>query len=54
MGGHINAEALPASVSLPSSEQFHLNSEQGETYLIQISWPLNWQENGDRKSLPIV
>ncbi|KAJ5537631.1 hypothetical protein N7494_007110 [Penicillium frequentans] len=45
----------PSPVLLPNSEQFYLESEQGERYLIQISWPLHWQEDEtDRGSLPII
>lgn len=34
----------PTAVSLPNSEQFYLDSAQGLKYLIQVSWPLHWQD----------
>lgn len=44
------------TIALPSSEQFYLNNERGETYLIQVSWPLHWQSDltSDRRQLPIM
>jgi hypothetical protein len=46
----------PTAVSLPNSEQFYLDSEQGRKYLIQVSWPLHWQDvdTTDRSSVPIM
>ncbi|KAJ5474778.1 esterase [Penicillium sp. IBT 31633x] len=46
----------PTAVPLPNSEQFYLDSMQGETYLIQISWPLHWQGDNtpDQGSFPII
>lgn len=46
----------PTAVPLPNSEQFYLDSEQGETYLIQVSWPLHWQGDStpDQGSFPIM
>jgi len=45
-----------AAVSLPNSEQFYLDSEQGRKYLIQVSWPLHWQDvdTTDRGPVPIL
>jgi hypothetical protein len=44
-----------AAVTLPNSEQFYLDNEKGETYLIQISWPLHWQDRTtDRGQIPIM
>lgn len=55
MGETFKMDDEPCPVLLPNSEQFYLDSEQGEKYLIQISWPLHWQENEtDRGSLPIM
>jgi hypothetical protein len=44
------------AVSLPNSEQFYLDSEQGRKYLIQVSWPLHWQDidTTDRGPVPIL
>ena len=46
----------PTAVSLPNSEQFYLDSEQGRKYLIQVSWPLHWQDvdTTDRGPVPIL
>ncbi|BCS27982.1 alpha/beta hydrolase [Aspergillus puulaauensis] len=47
----------PTGISLPNSEQFHLNNARGEQYLIQISWPLHWnqrEQDTDRTHLPII
>jgi hypothetical protein len=46
----------PTAVSLPNSEQFYLDSEQGRKYLIQVSWPLHWQDvdTTDRGPVPIM
>jgi len=46
----------PTAVSLPNSEQFYLDSEQGRKYLIQVSWPLHWQDvdTTDRSPVPIL
>jgi hypothetical protein len=43
-------------VSLPNSEQFYLDSEQGREYLIQVSWPLHWQDidTTDRNPVPVL
>ncbi|RAL16187.1 alpha/beta hydrolase [Aspergillus homomorphus CBS 101889] len=50
MGGEITP------IALPNSKQFYLENERGETYLIQISWPLHWQDDRitDRGPLPIL
>ena len=47
-------EATP--VSLPNSEQFYLDSEQGLKYLIQVSWPLHWQDidTTERNPVPVL
>ncbi|KAH8700908.1 putative siderophore esterase [Talaromyces proteolyticus] len=52
----ITGSSKPTAISLPSSEQFCLDSEQGETYQIQISWPLHWQNGraSDHGPLPII
>ncbi|KAJ5261317.1 hypothetical protein N7478_011912 [Penicillium angulare] len=43
------------TVSVPNSEQFYLDSEQGKKYLIQISWPLHWLDSNDEQgSAPII
>jgi hypothetical protein len=44
------------AVSLPNSEQFYLDSEQGRKYLIQVSWPLHWQDIDitDRGPVPVL
>ncbi|KAF5859389.1 hypothetical protein ETB97_002896 [Aspergillus alliaceus] len=47
----------PAPITLPNSEQFYLSNEQGESYLIQISWPLHWQDHNPpsgHDQLPII
>lgn len=44
-------EATP--VSLPNSQQFYLDSEQGRNYLIQVSWPLHWQDIDTTKRNPV-
>ncbi|KAE8360981.1 Alpha/Beta hydrolase protein [Aspergillus caelatus] len=46
-----------AAITLPNSEQFYLDSEQGESYLIQVSWPLHWQGHDPpvgNEQLPII
>ncbi|GFF58855.1 putative siderophore esterase [Aspergillus udagawae] len=55
MNKTIKIGGRPSPVPIPNSEQFYLKSEQGETYLIQVSWPLHWQDNQtDRGALPII
>lgn len=51
-----NETGEPTPVSLPNSEQFYLDSEQGRKYLIQVSWPLHWQDidNTDRNPVPVL
>ncbi|GFF38568.1 ferri-bacillibactin esterase BesA [Aspergillus lentulus] len=45
----------PTPVQLPNSEQFYLESDQGETYLVQVSWPLHWEDKQTgRGALPII
>ena len=46
----------PTPVSLPNSEQFYLDSEQGRKYLIQVSWPLHWQDidTTERNPVPVL
>lgn len=46
----------PTGVSLPNSEQFYLDSEQGSKYLIQVSWPLHWQDvnTTERNPVPVM
>lgn len=46
----------PTAVSLPNSEQFFLESEQGRKYLIQVSWPLHWQDvhTTGRNPVPVL
>jgi hypothetical protein len=46
----------PTPVSLPNSEQFYLDSEQGRKYLIQVSWPLHWTDidTTDRNPVPVL
>lgn len=46
----------PSAVSLPNSEQFFLESEQGRKYLIQVSWPLHWQDvhTTERNAVPVL
>ena len=39
----VNMSDKAAAITLANSEQFYLDSEQGESYLIQVSWPLHWQ-----------
>ena len=48
------SEATP--VSLPNSQQFYLDSEQGRKYLIQVSWPLHWQDidTTERNPVPVM
>ncbi|PWY96093.1 putative hydrolase of the alpha/beta superfamily [Aspergillus sclerotioniger CBS 115572] len=50
MGGEITP------IALPNSKQLYLENDRGETYLIQISWPLHWQDDRttDRGALPII
>ncbi|PPJ55432.1 hypothetical protein CBER1_02748 [Cercospora berteroae] len=51
-----NDEPRPTTVTLPNSLQFPLESQSGEEYLIQISWPLQWQ-NGcapTDKAIPVI
>ncbi|KAI3488062.1 hypothetical protein L1887_47940 [Cichorium endivia] len=36
----------PSPIALPNSEQFQLVNAKGEPYLIQISWPLHWKDDG--------
>ncbi|CAK1356149.1 unnamed protein product [Cercospora beticola] len=45
-----------ATITLPNSLQFPLESQSGEGYVIQVSWPLHWQ-NGcapTDKAMPVV
>ncbi|CAG8935333.1 unnamed protein product [Penicillium salamii] len=35
-------DQTPMAVSLPNSEQAYMKNALGETYLVQISWPLSW------------
>lgn len=35
-------DQTPMAVSLPNSEQVYMKNALGETYLVQISWPLSW------------
>jgi hypothetical protein len=46
----------PTPVSLPNSQQFYLDSEQGLKYLIQVSWPLHWQDidTTERNPVPVL
>ncbi|KFY37142.1 hypothetical protein V495_07346 [Pseudogymnoascus sp. VKM F-4514 (FW-929)] len=50
MGGETTA------IALPNSEQFYLDNDAEETYLIQVSWPLHWQHDRTSHSeqLPII
>ncbi|KAJ5963379.1 esterase [Penicillium vulpinum] len=56
MGEPTKMEEKPTAVPLPNSEQFYLNSEQGERYLIQVSWPLHWHSDSTSAhgSFPII
>jgi hypothetical protein len=42
----------PTAVLLPNSEQFYMKSER-EDYLIQISWPLGWQNGHHPDGVPV-
>nr|6GUG_A Chain A, Siderophore esterase IroE-like, putative [Aspergillus fumigatus Af293]6GUG_B Chain B, Siderophore esterase IroE-like, putative [Aspergillus fumigatus Af293] len=45
----------PTPVPLPNSEQFYLENDRGEPYLIQVSWPLHWEDKQTgRGPLPII
>ncbi|KAJ5323032.1 siderophore esterase [Penicillium brevicompactum] len=48
-------QELPMEVPLPSSEQLYMKSAHDDLYLVQISWPLSWQ-NGRffEGSAPII
>lgn len=55
--GEIAEIAVEATaITLPNSEQFYLNNDQGQKYLIQISWPLNWKnaQTSNRGPIPIM
>lgn len=55
--GEIAENAVEATaITLPNSEQFYLNNDQGQKYLIQISWPLNWKnaQTSNRGPIPIM
>lgn len=56
MGEAVGIYDESTTVSLPNSEQFYLQNEQRENYLIQVSWPLHWQGEraSNRPSLPIM
>jgi hypothetical protein len=56
MGEFVENSNQPTPVALPNSEQFYLDNDQGEKYLIQVSWPLNWRDGpaSARKPLPIM
>ncbi|GIZ40910.1 hypothetical protein CKM354_000423000 [Cercospora kikuchii] len=43
-------------VTLPNSLQFPLKSQSGQEYLIQISWPLHWQDASAPidKPIPVI
>ncbi|KAL4912904.1 Alpha/Beta hydrolase protein [Aspergillus aurantiobrunneus] len=44
-------------VTLPNSEQFYLANARGDQYLIQVSWPLHWNQHDpdtERNNLPII
>ncbi|CAI7641723.1 unnamed protein product [Penicillium glandicola] len=49
-------ESKPTAIIIPNSEQFYLNSEQDERYLIQVSWPLEWHSDSTLAcgSFPII
>jgi hypothetical protein len=51
-----NGMGEPTPVSLPNSQQFYLDSEQGLKYLIQLSWPLHWQDidTTERNPVPVM
>ncbi|KAL2796164.1 Alpha/Beta hydrolase protein [Aspergillus keveii] len=47
----------PTGITLPNSEQLYLSNSKGEEYLIQISWPLHFNQHDpdtDRNTLPII
>jgi hypothetical protein len=47
----------PTGITLPNSEQLYLSNSRGEEYLIQISWPLHFNQHDpdtDRNKLPIM
>ncbi|KAJ5618714.1 siderophore esterase [Penicillium herquei] len=54
MGEIADADGHPTPVSLPNSEQFYLTNDQGQKYLIQISWPLLWEDREKPRSCPII
>lgn len=56
MGEFVENNEQPTAVALPNCEQFYLDNDQGEKYLIQVSWPLNWRDGpaSARKPLPIM
>jgi hypothetical protein len=56
MGETVRMGDRPTPVPLANAEQFFLDSDQGQKYLIQLSWPLHWLDNrtSDRGALPIM
>jgi hypothetical protein len=55
MGKIVKMGDRPTPVPLPNSEQFYLESDQGEKYLIQVSWPLHWEDKQTgHGALPIM
>ncbi|KAF7188998.1 Siderophore triacetylfusarinine C esterase [Pseudocercospora fuligena] len=52
----IRAAGQPEAIALPNSEQFYLDSDQGDEYLIQVSWPLHWQDvhTTERSAVPMI
>ncbi|KAJ6023916.1 siderophore esterase [Penicillium herquei] len=54
MGETADADSHSTPVLLPNSEQFYLKNDQGKKYLIQISWPLLWQDRDKPRSCPII
>ncbi|PYH43072.1 alpha/beta hydrolase [Aspergillus saccharolyticus JOP 1030-1] len=41
-------------ITLPNSSQFDLENSHGQKYLIQLSWPLHWQDGHPTSPLPII
>ncbi|EAW15366.1 alpha/beta hydrolase [Aspergillus clavatus NRRL 1] len=56
MGETVQMGGKPTAVPLSNSEQFFMKNAHDEEYLIQVSWPLHWQDGppSDCRSFPII
>jgi hypothetical protein len=51
----LGSDRTAQAASAPSTTEFVLQNEEGEKYLIQISWPLAWEADPTNKpSVPIL